>query len=456
MSRRIASSVLVLLGFVMTVLVVAGWGAFGAMTRMMALPETVAADSGGLPEAIQISPAAEARPLALVLASNAGTEITDMLAPFAVLAASGAFEVRTVAPQRRPSPLLGGVDFLTDFALDDPMLRTRRVALVVVPLFLDPTDARLIEGVRSLAAAGAHVLSICEGARTVAEAGLFDSRPATTHFFALAGLAKKHPAAQWRQGVRFVSDERVSSSAGVTASIDATLDVVRRLAGRAAAERAVAALGLVEQGEIWSSPSFDASEISVLLLGAGFGGTVRQIGVVLPGGVDELQLAALLDLHPRSFAADTRTLSVEPGWLRSRYGLWLRARTPIAAAAGLGLDELLVPAGNDGGAALRAAKQLARSAHIPLEDLSAVPPGRSFDYVLDGIAQRNDRATARVVAEMVEWPWQPGLLPAPQAGRDFDWPALLRLLAWGFSGALLVLWGIRRSARRLARPTTSG
>ena len=449
MRGRLTTSVLITLAFVMTVLVVAGWGAFGAMSRMMALPTAPSAETGALPEPAPQAVSAVERPVALVLASSAGTEITDLVAPAAVLAASGAFEVRIVAPSRIAVPLTGGIDLLPDIALNDPLLRQRRVALVVVPLFLDASNPDILAGLRALAGAGAHVLSVCEGARTVAAAGLFEGLPATTHFFALDSLAKKHPGVAWRSGARFITGERVSSSAGVTAALDATLAVVAQLAGTAAARRAVNSLGLIEHGQGVESPELDFAEIGVLLVGAGFGGRPAQVGVVVPAGVDELQLAALLDLHPRSFRAVPRTLSLAPGWLVSRHGLRLRARGVLGEAAGL--DELVVAAGDDDGAALAAARGLANRDGLPLEDLAQVVPGRSFDHVLDGIARRVDVTTARVAAEMVEWPWRAAreVPPGIERPRAWPWSATLRALGWGSAGALLAAWVLTRG-RHLA------
>jgi hypothetical protein len=58
------------------------------------------------------------QPLAVILVGNHGTEITDSLPIVELLAASGAFEVRTVAPERRPSPFAtrgdGGAAALPD------------------------------------------------------------------------------------------------------------------------------------------------------------------------------------------------------------------------------------------------------------------------------------------------------------------------------------------------------
>src|SRR3712207_2104359 len=50
------------------------------------------------------------KPTAVVLLSNRGSEVTDVLAPYEVLSESGAFNVYAAAPEQRPATLSGGLD----------------------------------------------------------------------------------------------------------------------------------------------------------------------------------------------------------------------------------------------------------------------------------------------------------------------------------------------------------
>ena len=47
---------------------------------------------------------------AIILVSNEGTEITDLLVPYEIFSTSSKFNVYTVAPKRLISPLTAGVD----------------------------------------------------------------------------------------------------------------------------------------------------------------------------------------------------------------------------------------------------------------------------------------------------------------------------------------------------------
>ena len=57
------------------------------------------------------------KPTAVILLGPEGANAADVLAPYEVLAATGAFNLYTVAPQRQPVPLTGGLDLVPDLSL---------------------------------------------------------------------------------------------------------------------------------------------------------------------------------------------------------------------------------------------------------------------------------------------------------------------------------------------------
>jgi transcriptional regulator GlxA family with amidase domain len=74
---------------------------------------------------------------------------------------------------------------------------------------------------------GARMVSICTGAFALAEAGLLDGRPATTHWRDAAALAERHPSVDVDPDVLYVDDGDVLTSAGVAAGLDLCLHLVR-------------------------------------------------------------------------------------------------------------------------------------------------------------------------------------------------------------------------------------
>lgn len=82
----------------------------------------------------------------------------------------------------------------------------------------------------------AHVASVCTGALVLAEAGVLDGHKATTHYEYIEAL-QRYPKIEVLSGVRYVSEESVSSSAGISAGIDLALEIVRKNLGEAIAAK---------------------------------------------------------------------------------------------------------------------------------------------------------------------------------------------------------------------------
>ncbi|MDH5020582.1 DJ-1/PfpI family protein [Halobacterium rubrum] len=85
----------------------------------------------------------------------------------------------------------------------------------------------LPERLATLHDGGATVASVCTGAMLLAEAGLLDGRPATTHESAKSDLREDYPDIDVRDD-RYVDDGTVLTAGGVTAGIDLALHVVER------------------------------------------------------------------------------------------------------------------------------------------------------------------------------------------------------------------------------------
>ncbi|OZI25823.1 AraC family transcriptional regulator [Bordetella genomosp. 9] len=97
----------------------------------------------------------------------------------------------------------------------------------------------LIASLRRVARRTRRVASICTGAFLLAEAGLLDGRPATTHWALAHELQRRYPAIRMDEDKIFVSDGVLWTSAGMTACIDLALALLSDDLGPDAA-RAVA------------------------------------------------------------------------------------------------------------------------------------------------------------------------------------------------------------------------
>ena len=147
------------------------------------------------------------KPTAVILLGPEGANAADVLAPYEVLAATGAFNLYTVAPQRQPVPLTGNLDLVPDLSLGqlDQRLPTGPDVIVVPQLSevaagLPPSIAPVIAWLQRQRAQGDPLLvSVCVGAQVLAEAGLLDGRPATSHWLGLIGLRRDYPGVRWHR-----------------------------------------------------------------------------------------------------------------------------------------------------------------------------------------------------------------------------------------------------------------
>jgi transcriptional regulator GlxA family with amidase domain len=91
-------------------------------------------------------------------------------------------------------------------------------------------------------AGGARIASSCTGAFLVADAGLLDGRPATTHWLFADELRRRYPAVRVTADQMIVDNGDVITSGGATAFLNLVLYLVERFAGHARANLAARVL----------------------------------------------------------------------------------------------------------------------------------------------------------------------------------------------------------------------
>jgi transcriptional regulator GlxA family with amidase domain len=163
----------------------------------------------------------------VVVVVCAGLVLLDLAGPVQVLNGAGGYRVRLASVDGRSVRSDTGVVVGVDCALSDVV---GRVDTVVVPGpppgLLDRFPSALVAEIRRLDGVARRVASVCTGAFLLAEAGLLAGRQATTHWSVCAELAARFPDVAVRPDAIYVRDDRVVTSAGVTAGIDMALALV--------------------------------------------------------------------------------------------------------------------------------------------------------------------------------------------------------------------------------------
>ncbi|MEV4641632.1 helix-turn-helix domain-containing protein [Actinoplanes sp. NPDC049548] len=167
-----------------------------------------------------------------------GVVAFDLATPLEVFArtrlpdGSAAYDVRVCGPE--PEIDAGAFVLRPRYGLD-----VLGVAdTVIVPGIVDvaaPVPDKVVAGLRTAAARGTRIASICAGAFVLAGAGLLDGRRATTHWIAADRLAERFPAVQVDPAVLYVDDGQLLTSAGAAAGLDLCLHMIRRDHGSAVA-----------------------------------------------------------------------------------------------------------------------------------------------------------------------------------------------------------------------------
>ena len=93
----------------------------------------------------------------------------------------------------------------------------------------------VVTALRTAAARGTRIASVCAGAFVLASTGLLDGRRATTHWAAAPLFAEMFPAVDLDPGVLYVDEGQFLTSAGAAAGLDLCLHLVRRDHGSAVA-----------------------------------------------------------------------------------------------------------------------------------------------------------------------------------------------------------------------------
>lgn len=179
---------------------------------------------------------------------------------------------------------------------------------IVVPgyaaIFDQPPSAAL-EALREAARRGARVISVCTGAFALAHAGLLDGRRATTHWAFAEELARRFPAVAVDAAALYVDEGAVMTSAGLSASIDLCLHLIREDCGAAVGEQVARRMVAAPHREGGQAQFIERPRV------------VAAPGV---GSLEETRRWAAERLHePLDVAAMARQASVSPRTFARRF-----------------------------------------------------------------------------------------------------------------------------------------
>lgn len=147
------------------------------------------------------------------------------------------FELYTVAPAKTPLHTSGGtghpgLTVTPDYSFDDAPEPD------VVVIGAQSGGPGLSAWLQKLHADHKVMLSVCTGAFKLAQAGLLDGKPATTHHWYYDRFSSQFPAVKLQRSARYVqADPLTLTAGGLTSGVDLALHVVAEFYGDAVAQK---------------------------------------------------------------------------------------------------------------------------------------------------------------------------------------------------------------------------
>lgn len=178
-----------------------------------------------------------------------GAEALDFAGPFEVMSVVRhdeaplvtdpcAVRILLVAETAAPVTAMGGMKLIpdSDFASCPPL------DVLIIPggpgERKEHDNPAMLDFIRTRSREAKITASVCTGAFLLGKAGLLDGRRATTHFMSIGRMREMFPAVEVVENARYVDEGEIITSAGISAGIDMTLHILKRLLGEDAARTA--------------------------------------------------------------------------------------------------------------------------------------------------------------------------------------------------------------------------
>lgn len=279
--------------------------------------------------------------LVAILAVNSGTETTDFIVPYSVLKRSGNFDVVSVSTESGIIKMMPALQILSDKTINEfDKSNPEGADIIIVPAVHDSEDKKIINWIKEQKNKSAMIVSICEGARVLANAELLNGKSATSHWYAYSDLQKQNPDTKWIQNFRYVQSGNIISTSGVSASIPVSLALVEAIKGKEATENLVKELNVKNFSSHHDGKKFQLDWGYRLLVVKNVitFWNHETIGIEISNKVDELGLALVSDAYSRTYKSNAFSISKEE-FLVSKNGLKIIPDSNLQQKVDLKLSE---------------------------------------------------------------------------------------------------------------------
>ncbi|QYG90129.1 DJ-1/PfpI family protein [Bacillus atrophaeus] len=175
-------------------------------------------------------------------------EVLDFAGPFEVFSVTAVtdqkgdeckpFSVKTISETGEPVKARNGLTVSPDYSIE----QAPAFDILIVPggpgaRNTEIHNDRLIDWIKERSASVELLLSVCTGALLLAKAGLLDGKKATTHWASYDRLEQEFPEVEVVREVKYTDGGRIVTSGGISAGINMSFHIVRRLLGEQTAKQ---------------------------------------------------------------------------------------------------------------------------------------------------------------------------------------------------------------------------
>jgi putative intracellular protease/amidase len=164
-----------------------------------------------------------------------GVEIIDYTGPYEVFGADDGFEVYTVSANQAPITTAMGMQVLPKYAF----ATAPQADVIIIPggdVSKVKDDVPTLDWIKKQSSQAEHVMSVCNGAITLANAGLLQGLTATTTRGNIDYFKRVHPELKIVRDQRVVDSGKIITTGGLSAGIDGALHVVAKMRGEGQAK----------------------------------------------------------------------------------------------------------------------------------------------------------------------------------------------------------------------------
>jgi len=262
------------------------------------------------------------QPVVVIVGDNGGTELTDFVIPFGVLASSGVATVVSVSTAPGAMQMFPALKVQAQYTLQQfDEAFPQGADYVVIPAIKDQDNVDLINWLTTQSGKGSSLVSICNGAITLANTGLMNGHRATAHWASEKSRALNFPDVFWQKNTRYVADGKIISSAGISASLPISIALVQAIAGLDKANAVAAELGVTDWSSNHSSDAFQQLNDDPSMSWRVQHKEPARLNIPLNDGMDEIALALRAEAYTHSGAARVISVSDSVKAITTRHNL---------------------------------------------------------------------------------------------------------------------------------------